>query len=96
MSSWWAQVDAARLTNCLSQVAPFGGQADLTNDLRQLHALIACDAPAQVEERLQTGQLVRVKGVVSERRGRRHLVVNVESVQRSLSVELDDFMVEKL
>lgn len=98
------EVLSAQQTNCLSQVATVTEKAVLTADLRALQSLIATEAPVQVEEKLQPGELVRVRsgpfkgceGVVAERRGRSHLIVNVGFVQRSVLVELDDFSVEPL
>ncbi len=95
-------VDAARRTNCLSQVTVVGSTESLTSDLRRLAGLIETCAPVQIEENLEPGALVRVRsgafkgceGVVCKRRGRNHLVVNVNFVQRSVLVELDDFSVE--
>lgn len=98
------QITAARRTNCLSAVNTVGDKALLTSDLRRLCTLIASEAPVQLEEKLSVGQLVRIKGgpfegcegVVEQRRGTRHLVVNVEFVQQSVSVKLDDFLIETI
>lgn len=97
-------VAEAHRTNCLSNVTAITDKAGLTESLRRLEQLISSEAPVHVEQRLAPGELVRVKagpfkgceGVVEKRRGGSHLVVNVDFVQQSVSVELDDFMVEKL
>ncbi len=98
------QILQARKTNCVSNVTLVNDTEELTRDLRRLHQLISNELPVQVEQKLVPGQLVRVKsgpfqgceGVVEKRRGGSHLVVNVEFVQQSVSVELDDFLVEKI
>lgn len=94
----------ARKTNCLVNSAPVTDKLALTLDLRRLKQLIHSEAPVQVEQKLAVGQMVRVKsgpfqgceGFIEQRRSSSHLVVNVEFVQQSVSVELDDFTVEKL
>ena len=71
-------------------------------DLRQLHQLIAADAPLTVESRLGPGQQVRVRqgpfagleGTVLKRRGQMRLLVSINFLQQGASVEIDDFMLD--
>ena len=96
------EILTAKKTNCVSQSTTVEEKALLTGDLQRLSQLIGTNAPVQVEEKLEAGAMVRIRsgpfkgceGVVCERRGRSSLVVNVEFVQRSVLVELDDFSVE--
>lgn len=93
----------ALTTNRVSLMLAVPDQVQLRNDLRQLHHLIAIDAPLTVERRLAPGRRVRIKygpmrgieGVVTQRRGgQRRLLVAVEFLQSGVSIEIDDFMVE--
>ena len=94
----------ARKTNCLSSVIEVADGDRLVSDLRDLNRLIGSNAPIQVEQKLAPGDRVRVKvgsfagceGIVTKRRGRHYLVVNISFIQQSVLVELDDFLVEAI
>lgn len=89
-------------TNCISKVLPVNDPIPLVNDLRQIRQLIESEAPLLPEARLErgmrvrirTGPLMGVEGVVVRRRGKDHLLVAVEFLQRGASVSLEDFEVE--
>jgi transcriptional antiterminator RfaH len=90
-------------TNRISTVLEVPDQLQMASDLKHLNRLIEVDAPLTIERRLEPGQRVRIKlgpmrgveGVITQRRGgRRRLLVAVEFLQRGVSVEIDDFMVE--
>ena len=76
----------------------------LASDLIDLHHLIDSNAPVQVEHKLAAGARVRVRvgsfagceGIVTKRRGKHYLVVNISFIQQSVLVELDDFLVEAI
>jgi len=93
----------ALTTNCVSRCLPVADTERLTRDLKQIHRLIAAEAALTPEARLEPGMRVRVKsgslagleGVVVERRGEERLLVAVEFLQQGVSVQLDDFLVER-
>ena len=93
----------ALTTNCVSRCLKIADPERLTNDLKQIHRLIASDAALTPESRLESGMRVRVKsgslagleGVVVERRGEERLLVAVEFLQQGVSIQLDDFLVER-
>ena len=91
-------------TNCVVTLSPIADTEGLRRDLANLENLITAGQPVMLEEKLQPGQLVRIKsgaftgceGTVVERRGARRLLVAVNFLQQGASVELDDFTVESL
>lgn len=76
----------------------------LLADLKQVQRLIEAGAPLTVEARLKPGQRVRIKqgsmigleGTVLARRRHTRLVVAVEFLQRGVSVEVEDCILEPL
>jgi transcription antitermination factor NusG len=91
-------------TNRVSQLIPVHDQDQLQSDLRQVHRLIASDAPLTVESklapgrrvRIQSGSLMGLEGVVVARRGGDRLLVAVNFLQQGVSVALHDFLVEPI
>lgn len=89
-------------TNRVARVLPVEDGNQLRHDLLQIHRLIATNAPLTVQRRLCPGQPARIKngpmrgveGVITQRRGRRLLLVSVHFLQTGVSIEIDDFMVE--
>lgn len=94
----------ALTTNCISRCIPVGDGARLTRDLKQIHRLIAAEAALTPEARLESGMRVRIKagslagleGTVVERRGEERLLIAVEFLQQGVSMQLDDFLVERI
>lgn len=94
----------AMTTNCIVTLAPIADSKGLTRDLQNLEHLITAGQPVSLEEKLQPGQLVRIRtgaftgceGTIVERRGARRLLVAVNFLQQGASVELDDFTLESL
>lgn len=92
------------MTNRVSRILAVEDQEQLLFDLRQLHQLIASNAPLTIESRLAPGQRVRVRGgafaglegTVLKRRGETRLLVSVNFLQKGASVEIDDFILEPL
>jgi transcription antitermination factor NusG len=92
----------ALATRCVSRVLAVPDGTALVRDLKQVHRLLANDAPVMPESRLEPGQRVRVcsgsmlglQGTVVKRRGRDWLVVAVEFLQQGVSVLLEDFQLE--
>jgi transcription antitermination factor NusG len=91
-------------TNRLSRILAVEDGDSLLHDLRQLQLLIASDAPLTLESRLAAGARVRVRrgplegleGTVLERRGQTRLLVSVNFLQQGASIDIDDFMLERL
>jgi transcription antitermination factor NusG len=90
-------------TNRTSQLIPVSDPHKLRRDLGQVQRLIVAKAPITVEQRLAPGTRVRVKtgpfmgveGVVEECRGASRLIVEVSFLQQSVSVQIDELLVEK-
>ena len=91
-------------TNRISRILTVSDPQQLVFDLEQLHRLISSDAPLSVEQKLGPGSRVRVKqgalmgleGTVLVRRGATRLLVRVNFLQKGASVEMDDYLLEKL
>ena len=91
-------------TNRISRILSVSDPQQLVFDLEQLHRLISSNAPLSVEQKLGPGNRVRVKqgalmgleGTVLVRRGTTRLLVSVNFLQKGASVEMDDFLLEKL
>ncbi len=91
-------------TNRISRILTVDDPEGLCRDLRQLHQLIATDAPLTIESRLVAGDRVRVRygalagleGTVLTRRGQTRLLVCVDFLQQGASVEVEDFMLEPI
>jgi transcriptional antiterminator RfaH len=89
-------------TNRTSQLIPAPAGEKLRSDLRHVQRLIEAKAPLTVEQRLFPGTRVRVKsgpfmgveGVVEEQRGQSRLIVEVTFLQQSVSVQIDELLVE--
>jgi transcriptional antiterminator RfaH len=91
-------------TNRISRILTVNDPQQLVCDLEQLRRLIASDAPLNVEQKLAPGNRVRVKqgalmgmeGTVLVRRGVTRLLVSVNFLQQGASVEVDDYLLERL
>ena len=91
-------------TNRILRILPVEDQERLVLDLRQLRQLIVAEAPLTVESRLVPGDHVRVRqgafagieGVVMTRRGTARLLVSIDFLQKGVSVEIEDFLLEPL
>src|SRR5262245_47866249 len=91
-------------TNRVAQILAASRAAELTQDLRNVRALIESGIPLTPEGRLQPGQPVRVKsgmlmgleGVVLSRRGEDRLLVAVHFLQQGVSVQINDYQVEAI
>jgi transcriptional antiterminator RfaH len=90
-------------TNRISTILTVDDQRILTADLNNVARLIESNAPLTVEKRLTKGDMVRIKngpmagmeGTVITRRGKMRLLVAVTMLQQGVSVEIDDFMLER-
>jgi transcription antitermination factor NusG len=91
-------------TNRVAQIFPASRVDELTQDLRNVRALIASGVPLTPEGRLQPGQSVRVKsgmlmgleGVVVSRRGEDRLLIAVNFLQQGVSIQISDYQVEPI
>jgi transcription antitermination factor NusG len=91
-------------TNRVAQFLPVADEGRFVHELRDIARLIECGSPLTVEARLQAGDRVRIKsgalvgveGTVIERRRKCRVMVAVNLIQRGVSVEIDDFLLEPL
>ncbi|MHB0956106.1 MAG: transcription termination/antitermination protein NusG [Pirellulaceae bacterium] len=91
-------------TNRISRILPVPDQEQLRRDLANVHGLIDRNAPLAVEQRLASGDLVRIRsgalrgleGVVVKRHGKTRLLVAVKYLQQGVSVEIDDCALDPL
>jgi transcription antitermination factor NusG len=91
-------------TNRISRILSVNDPEQLVYDLEQLRRLIASNVPMNVEQKLAPGNRVRVKqgalmgleGTVLVRRGVTRLLVSVNFLQQGASVEVDDYLLERV
>lgn len=91
-------------TNRVAQFLPVADDGQFVHELHDISRLIDSGTPLTVEARLQAGARVRIKsgalagveGTVIERRRKCRVMVAVNLIQRGVSVEIDDFLLEPL
>src|SRR6516162_1858884 len=91
-------------TNRVSRILEVADPSRLRTDLEQVNRLIQIGAPLTVEQRLAPGNQVRIRhgamagmeGTVLVRRGKTRLIVAVTMLQQGVSVEVDDFSLERI
>jgi transcriptional antiterminator RfaH len=91
-------------TNRISRILDVKDGEQLVADLRQIKRLIESNAPLTLESRLSPGHRVRIKqgalmgleGTVLVRRGETRLLVCVNFLQQGASVEVQDYLLERL
>jgi transcriptional antiterminator RfaH len=91
-------------TNRVAQMLSASSDDELTQDLKNVRALIESGVPLTTESRLQPGQRVRVKsgllmgmeGMIVSRRGEDRLLIAVNFLQQGVSVQISDYQVEPL
>jgi transcriptional antiterminator RfaH len=91
-------------TNRIAHTLPVPDGQQLYDDLVQIRRLIEAEVPLTVEARLQPGQRVRVRhgcfagieGIVESRCRRTRLTVAITFLQRGISVEIDDVMLDPI
>lgn len=91
-------------TNRVSRVLEVKDQDRLLFDLRQVRHLILSGAPVTIESMITPGDRVRVRGgplaglegTVLLRRGKTRLLVSIDFLKQGASVEIDDFLLERL
>jgi transcriptional antiterminator RfaH len=96
----WDALQTGMVSRCLS----VADQVGLHQDLTRIYRLISSGAPLLPEERLEPGSLVEIvfgsltglQGKVIRRGKQLRLVVEVELLQRGVSVEIDSHMVEPI
>jgi transcriptional antiterminator RfaH len=97
-----AQRLAAFETNLVANVLPVADQERLRADLARVHRLIISDAPLTPEQSLQPGTLVEIikgpliglEGRVLRRGKQLKLLVEVQMLQRGVSVEIESWMIQ--
>ena len=91
-------------TNRTVQMIPVEADYPLSHELGKIHKLIQLEAPLTVESRLIAGKQVRIKhgsmqgleGLIISRKNTTRLVVEVSYIQKGVSIEIDDCMVEPI
>lgn len=91
-------------TNQLVRVLPVDDQLQLHNDLARVHHLIVSGAPLTPEDKLQPGMRVAIvsgplaglEGKVLKRGKQYRFFVEVQMLQRGVSVEIDAAMIQAL
>lgn len=91
-------------TNRIAQTLPVPGQHELVGHLRQIQRVLADGTEFRLRKALEVGQWVRVaagslagvEGIVSQRRSRLRLVLNVATLGQSVSVEVDQELLEEI
>jgi transcription antitermination factor NusG len=91
-------------TNRISRILTVEDAEQLAKDLRQVKRLIESNAPLTIERRLSPGQRIRIKqgalmgleGTVLVRRGETRLLVCVNFLQQGASIEVQDYLLERL
>jgi transcription antitermination factor NusG len=94
----------AMTTNCISKCNVIKDRERLVADLRQLHAVIAEGVALTPEARLETGNRVRVRtgpfagyeGIVVRREGGTRLLLSIQFLQKGVSMEMDEGLLEPL
>ncbi|MCC7335963.1 MAG: antitermination protein NusG [Pirellulaceae bacterium] len=89
---------------CVSRILPVEDQVELNSELRTIHSLLAARKPMTIESRLEAGLKVRIKsgvlcgleGTIINRKSGCRLLVAVNYLQQGVSIEIDDFMVERI
>jgi transcriptional antiterminator RfaH len=89
-------------TNLVARILPVEDQNQLHGDLVRVHFLVASGAPLSPEERLQPGAIVEItsgplaglEGKILRRGKRLKFIVEVELLQRGVSVEIESWMIQ--
>lgn len=89
-------------TNLVARVLQVEDQQQLHTDLVRVHRLVATGAPLSPEERLQPGSLVEItqgplaglEGKILRRGKRLKFIVEVQLLQRGVSVEIESWMIQ--
>lgn len=96
-----ARLDAFH-TKLVARVLPAEDQNQLHRDLVQVHHLITAGLPLLPEDRLEAGDLVDIvcgplaglEGRVIRRGKQRRLLIEVQFLQRGVSVEIEGWMIQ--
>lgn len=93
----------ALASNCVSRTLAVNNARGLVSDLRNIRRLLELGLPLESESQLTPGRTVRVRsgalagleGTVLHRRGQQRLLVAVNFLQQGVSMQIDDFAVER-
>ncbi len=89
-------------TNCVSKCSPVVDQELLVKQLRQIHDVIKAGVPLTVESKLTTGDRVSVKrgpfagyeGIVIRREGKTRLLLSIQFLDKGVSMEVDEAVLD--
>ncbi len=95
---------AALTSNKVSKMMPVADNGQLVDDLRRIKSAIDLGVPLTAEDRLAAGSHVRVRsgpfhgyeGFVLRRDGKTRLVLSVRFIDQSVSLEIDQALLEIL
>jgi transcriptional antiterminator RfaH len=98
------ECDVAWKTNHVVNIIDVYDGDRLRRELCQVRRLIESDVPITIEHRMVPGQRVRVRlgplagleGTVLVRRGETRLLVSIDFLQQGASVQIDDFMLDRI
>jgi transcription antitermination factor NusG len=94
----------ALTTNRIAQTLAVIDQEDLVGHLRQIQRVLAAGAHFRIKKALEVGEWARViagplegvEGVIAQRRSRLRLVLNVQTLGQSVSVEVTEDVLERI
>jgi transcriptional antiterminator RfaH len=94
----------AMTSKCIARCLAVDDPVQLVRDLRQVRLLVINGTPLTPESRLIPGARVRIRsgamagteGTILKRHGVDRLLVVVHFLQRGVSIQIDDFQVEKI
>lgn len=94
----------ARTTGCVVNNIEVKDGVRLTAELRQIHRLLTSGKPVTPEQKLESGDHVRIRsgplagieGAIVRREGKDRLLIVVDFLRQGASIVVDDFEVEKV
>ena len=94
----------AMTTNCISRYQPVDDREMLLEDLKKVHALVESGVPLTPEARLSPGQWARIRtgpfagyeGTVIRREGKSRFLVQVNFIEKGVSMEIDEGLLAPL
>lgn len=94
----------AMTTNCISKCNPVTEPERLITDLRQIHSVVDGGVALTPESKLETGNRVRVRtgpfagyeGSVIRREGKTRLLLSIKFLEKGVSMEMDEGLLEPI
>ena len=94
----------ALTTNCISKCNEISDSDELVRELKQIHEIIKIDVPLTPEAKLESGNFVRVRsgpfagyeGTVLRREGKTRLLLCIQFLEKGVSMEMDEALLEPI